>query len=619
MTEMHGRCTKKNTYCTTKRLVDIMDIVEMSLQRQSSNLCEKGGNMRRNKTRGLCIRNKIVLPASVMIMILCIVMGVNSYRRTQDGLIAMGVEEARMAAVISAKVIDTQKLENLAPGSEGSSEYDEILVTLEDIRQDCGIQFLYTLYTDGSNVYYGIDTDSSQSRAAFGDLFEVSYQELQGVFGGEAYVQDYIDSTVDGDLISAYMPIKDRGGKVVGIVGCDYDASGVIRRLNTILKQTVGITIICLAAALLVINLIVGRIIKSLHAVDGKIYELVHNEGDLTQKLDVNSGDEMELIANNVNELLSHIRSIMLNIAGNSNELNNSSRLMAQNLSSAEENISDVSATMEEMSAAMEESSASLDQVNDSIGRVFDSIEEIYRQSEEGSLSSKQIKQNALEVYNRAVQNRESAAAQAADMASAVQNKIEKSREVERIKELTRNIISITEETNLLALNASIEAARAGEAGRGFAVVADEIGKLATNSAGAATEIQKVTAEVIESVDELAAESEEMIRFMNKTAMGGYEQLLVTSENYQNDVGSMSEMMQKFASESKELKYSMDNIKEMVEGVKTAVGESALGISNVSEVTVALTNSVSDIGHKADSNMGIAGQLNTEVGKFKLQ
>ncbi|MDE6388470.1 MAG: methyl-accepting chemotaxis protein [Lachnospiraceae bacterium] len=574
--------------------------------------------MRRNKTRGLCIRNKIVLPASAMIMALCIVMGVNSYRRTQDGLVAMGVEEARMAAVISAKVIDAQKLEDLTPGAEGSSEYEEILATLEDIRQDCGIQFLYTLYTDGNNVYYGIDTDNSQSRAAFGDLFEVSYQELQGVFDGEAYVQDYIDSTEDGDLISAYMPIVDSSGKVVGVVGCDYDASGVIRRLNSILKQTVGITVICLAAALLVINLIVGRIVKSLHAVDSKIYELVHNEGDLTQTLDVNTGDEMELIANNVNELLRYIRSIMLNIAGNSNELNTSSCMMAEKLSCAEDNISDVSATMEEMSAAMEESSASLDQVNDSIGRAFDSIEEIYHQSEEGSISSNRIKQNALHVYNKAVENRQSAAAQAANMAAAVQNKIEKSREVERIKGLTRNIINITEETTLLALNASIEAARAGEAGRGFAVVADEIGKLATNSAGAATEIQKVTTEVIEAVDGLAAESEEMIDFMNKTAMGGYEQLLETSENYQNDVGSMSEMMQRFASESKELKCSMDSIKEMVEGVKTAVGESALGISNVSEMTVALTNSVGDIGHKADSNMGIAGQLNAEVGKFKL-
>lgn len=575
--------------------------------------------MKKSKTRKLSIRFKIVIPASILIIILCVVMGMNSYEHTRDGLVAMGVEEAQMAAVIATKVVDVGKLESLAPGSEGSEIYEEMLATLRGIKDDCGIQYLYTLYTDGRQVYYGIDTDDSQDCAAFGDVFEVSYQELQGVFAGQAYVQDYIDSTQDGDLISAYMPIFDQEGKVTAVIGCDYDASGVIGRLNAILRQTVGITLICLIGALIIINLIVGRIIKSLTTVDSKIYELVHNEGDLTQKLEVTSGDEMELIANNVNNLLSYIRDIMLNIAGNSEELNGASQLMAEKLADAEVNITDVSATMEEMSAAMEESSASLDQVNDSIGRAFDSIEEIYHQSEEGSSSSNQIMENASTVHSRAVTNRESAAVQAERMAASVQEKIEKSREVERIKELTRNIISITEQTNLLALNASIEAARAGEAGKGFAVVADEIGKLATNSASSAAEIQRVTAEVIESVDKLAAESEEMIRFMNETAMGGYEQLLTTSENYQNDVGNMNEMMQRFAAESKELRCSMDSIREMVEGVKTAVGESAQGITNVSEMTVALTSSVSDIGSKADSNKDIAGQLNAEVGKFKLQ
>lgn len=574
--------------------------------------------MKRHKTRGLTIRMKIVIPASVLIILLCTIMGMNSYRRTKDGLIAMGVEEARMAAVISTKVIDAEKLAGLTPDTVGSAEYTELLTALSEIREDCGIHYLYTLYTDGSQVYYGIDTDTSGSGAAFGDKFEVSYQELQGVFAGEEYVEDYIASTEHGDLITAYMPITGDGGNVVGIVGCDYDASGVIQRLKTILRQTVGITLLCLLVSLIIINFIVGQIIRILHVLNGRIYELVHNEGDLTQTLEVHTGDEVELIANNVNELLAYIRNIMLNISDNSNQLNDSSRVMAENLTHARENIADVSATMEEMSAAMEQSSASLDQVNDSVGMAFESIEEIYRKSEEGSRSSDKIMNNASEIHRRAVENRNSAETQAANMAKAVQSKIEKSREVEQIRELTRNIISITEETTLLALNASIEAARAGEAGRGFAVVADEIGKLATNSAGAATEIQKVTAEVITSVDELAAEAEEMINFMNVTAMGGYEKLLETSENYQNDVGSMNEMMQKFAAESEELRCSMDSIRRTVEDVKTAVNESALGVSNVSEMTIALTGSVSDIGHKADSNMDIAGQLRSEVDKFKL-
>ena len=575
--------------------------------------------MKKEKTRGLGIRFKIVLPTSILIVILCIIMGVNSYMRTESGLIDLGVEEARMAAVISAKVIDADLLQTMTPASEGSDAYEAILAAMISIREDCGIQYLYTLYTDGSQVYYGVDSDTTESHNAFGTPFEVSYQELQGVFQGEPYVQDYIDITPDGNLISAYMPITNSSGEVIGVIGCDFDASDVVAHLDTILHQTIIITVVCLIVVLIIINFIIGQLIKSLRTVDGKISELVNSEGDLTQTLDVHTGDEMELIANNVNSLLGFIRNIMLNISSNSGKLSDSSRTMATDLSDAELSISDVSATMEQMSAAMEESNAALEQVNDSIMLAYNAIEDIYQQSEDGSRSSDQIMQNASEVYDRAVKNRELAASQAAEMAQNVQEKIEKSREVEQIRELSKNIISITAETNLLALNASIEAARAGEAGRGFAVVADEIGKLAANSAGAATQIQKVTADVIESVDELAAEAAEMINFMNNTAMDGYEKLLETSENYRGDVGSMNEMMQKFASESREIRNSMDTIKDMVEGLKTAIDESTLGISNVSGMTTDLTESVHVIGGKANSNMDIAGQLNSEVGKFKLQ
>lgn len=574
--------------------------------------------MKKRKTRGLGIRAKILFPTSVVIILLCAVMGMNSYLRTKEGLIAMGVEEAQMAAIISTKAIDVDQLATLSAEDGQNETYDALFNSMYGIKNDCGIQYLYTLYTDGSKVYYGVDADTSASGHDFGAPFEVSYQELRSVFDGKMYIQDYIDSTEDGDLISAYMPLADSNGNIVSIVGCDYDASGVVERLDLALQRTIQISAICLIIALIVLNLLVSAVIRRLHMVDSKIYELVHNEGDLTQTLDVHTGDEMEMIAENVNELLQHIRGIMLNISANSEQLHESSRTVSNNLANAEMGITDVSAVMEEMSASMEESSASLEQVNDSIKQIFNAIAGIYEQAEKGRTSSEKIMKNASEVYNRAVEAKQDAAVQVANMAASVQQKVEKSKDVEKIRELTTNIISITEATNLLALNASIEAARAGDAGKGFAVVADEIGKLATNSAASATEIQNVTAEVIQTVDELAAEAKEMIAFTNKTAIGGYEKLLETSESYQNNVGNMNEMMQHFAAESQQLKENMNGIKESLDDVKTAVGECAIGVMSVTETAVELTNTVSDIGQEAESNLQIVDKLNHEVGKFKL-
>lgn len=573
----------------------------------------------KRKTRKLSIRYKILIPVCVCMVLVCAVMGFNSYQRIENGMVEMGVQEADMAASLTLQMLDGDEVEQIVPGAEQSDAYKGVLAALKNMKDSCGIAYLYTLYTDGTNVYYGVDVEATEDVSYLGDSFGTSYEELKSVFEGQEYVQDYIDQTEDGDLITVYKPITNSAGKVVAVLGCDYDASDITARLETALMRVIQIGVVCLVLAVAVLGIIISTITKGLQKVDDKIYEIVHNEGDLTQKLEIHSGDEMELIAGNVNALLEYIRGIMLKISDNSEQLNESSKKMAENIATAEVNITDVSATMEEMSAAMEETNASLEQIGTSVGQVYASIENMTARAEHGKESSGEMNGRADSARTNALSRQQEVKAQADDMARTLNEKIEQSKAVQEIAQLTANIIEITDQTNLLALNASIEAARAGEAGKGFAVVADEIGKLATNSAEAAEQIRKVSAAVIDAVNELAGEAASMVEFAGTTALDGYQQLVDMSENYSKDAGDMNAVMEDFTSAAEELQKAMDEIKGSTTAVSTAVEESAKGIVNVTEMSTDLTGSVGDIQKAADHNNEIADMLNTEVKRFKLE
>ena len=573
----------------------------------------------KQKVRKMSIRWKLLIPVGVIIFVICTLLSLFSYNRLQEEMMAIAQSEAQTVGTFAASKIDAGLLSTIRPGEENTQKYLKQKQTLIEAREiSSSIKYLYTLYTDGKGVYYGVDADQSEDFCAIGEEFEVGLDVLQGVFDGTPYVEPEIDQSEDEALITVYVPIKNNAGQVVAVLACDYDADKIVAELADCSMKTILLSAAGVLLGLIIVFLTVQSIMRGLNGVNGKIYDLVNNEGDLTQKLDIHSGDELELIANNVNALLEYIRGIMINIAGNSTQLNSSSKMVVSSLSSTQMSISDVSATMQEMSAGMEETSAALTEINDSIVDIVEEIQAVNERAEHGRTSSDDIMNKAAAIYQNAIAEQEEAKHLADALAEAVSEKIEKSKAVETISQLTDNIISITSQTNLLSLNASIEAARAGEAGRGFAVVADEIGKLATNSAQAAAQIQVVSAEVIEAVNELANEAEKMLKFMDETAMTGYEKLLETSRSYQSDVGDMNGMMNEFAASSEALRHNVDSIKESVGAVNIAIEESAKGITSVSEATVNITSSVDDIGAEANANLDVANGLDTEVNRFKL-
>ncbi len=347
------------------------------------------------------------------------------------------------------------------------------------------------------------------------------------------------------------------------------------------------------------------------------VEKIEQNEGDLTERIPVTSSDEIGQMSAGINGFIEQLQNIMQKLREESLNLNGSVEAVMREIDESNESASNVSAAMEQMSASLEEISATLGSIVNGSGEVMSDIERMNDRMGDGVELVRQIKNRAGDMHRSTAESKASAVQVIADIRGKLQAALEESRSVEKINDLTGDILSITSQTNLLSLNASIEAARAGEAGRGFAVVADEIRVLADNSADTAGNIQNISNQVTGAVERLAKNAEEMLRFIDEKVMKDYDGFVDIVEQYEQDADSVDEILDEFAQNTAQISGTMERMSDGLNGIATAVDESAKGVTNVAESAVSLVDAITQIHQATETNQEISSKLSGEVGRFK--
>jgi len=379
-----------------------------------------------------------------------------------------------------------------------------------------------------------------------------------------------------------------------------------------------GVAVLFMIIVIIIANKVIA---KPAHKASDQLNVIINkikdNKGDLTERINVKSKDEIGKLAAGVNRFIEELQLVMQSLQVQSEKMHDSANEVTNQIVDSNKSALNVSAATEELAASMQEINANLDMIANGSHEILEGVQNMNDSADSGNETVASIKSRAVVMQEKTLKNKNTTVDTLKDITGELEKAVEESKSVDKINELTGNILDIANQTNLLALNASIEAARAGEAGKGFAVVADEIRVLAENSSKIANDIQDISNIVMDAVARLAKNASGMLDFVGADVINDYDSFVEIVNQYEEDANLMSRILGEFAQQAAVINETMQVMNKGIVDVTATVSDSARAVTSVAEDASILVDAMAHIQDATEGSQQISEELRSEVEKFE--
>ena len=380
--------------------------------------------------------------------------------------------------------------------------------------------------------------------------------------------------------ILAFTPIKGLPS-VTWYLALSIDKDKAYAMLSKFRVSAVAAALISIVAILVLLGLLIRLLMQPLHLMGRAMQDIAQGEGDLTKRLAVTSRDEFGVLGDAFNQFVERIHRSIREVAGTAHKLHDVSQLVVNASNSSMANSDEQSNRTNSVAAAINELGAAAQEIARNAADASHHASDANHQAEDG----KQVVEQTIRAMNELSEKISASCANIEALNNRTVN----------IGQILEVIKGISEQTNLLALNAAIEAARAGEAGRGFAVVADEVRNLAHRAQESAQQIQKM-------IEELQIGAQEAVSTMTESQRYSLESVEIANragERLSSVTGRIAEidgMNQSVATATEEQTAVVDSLNMDITEINTLNQE---GVENL------------------QATLRACGELETQAGRLR--